>query len=415
MRIKSIVSCEITDKSFGKGRKRMTTGISFADRFQCINSACTYNCCGGWQIELDEETYLKYLHEEGAFGKELRRHMCFRNVAQIKQRFGKCPYLTKDRLCGMYLKHGEEYMSFACRTFPRRKIVYKEEAQTVAEELYLELSCPEVARLFWEEEDFIHFDAVCRETEDCWEFVVEEREYFEILCSMRETIRRILMREDIPFLTCMLLAFDYAEECQQLSMRLQYQEIIPFSEKFLEEEQIQNRIREYRTYPVSFTEKGRLLHKFVAEGVEQFAIRWTNPGMAKVLKHYYRCFERKNYSQFGKLFVKYYSRMLAKQPHLERKYRNYFLYYVSQRLLYAIQSYNMTKSLIMGIVHTQMLLLFHVVVWKQQREKLTDRQQEDILAYYSRTAGHNEAICDKLYEYISKSADMKALLEHYVL
>lgn len=393
----------------------MTSGIAFADRFQCINKECSYNCCGGWQIEIDEETYLKYLHEEGAFGRQLRRNMCFRDVAQIRQRFGKCPYLTRGRLCGMYLEHGEEYMSFACRTFPRRKIAYKEGKETVLEELYLELSCPEVARLFLEEEGFIQFGEVKRPTEVCWDFEIEEADYFEILLHMRETIRRIIEREDIAIAYCMMLAFDYAEECQQLSMRLQYQDIIPFSEHFMQEEQIQSKLVEYRNYPVSFLEKGSLLHKFVAEGVEQIDIRWTNPGMAKVLKQYYQCFERKNYSKFGELVWKKYNRMLHQQPRLERVYRNYFLYYVSQRLMYAIQTYNMTKPVIMGIVHTQLLMLFDIVVWQKNKESISLEQQRDVLAYYSRTAGHNESICDKMYEYISKSEDMRSLLENYIL
>lgn len=393
----------------------ITRGISFADRFQCINRECTYNCCGGWQIEIDEETYHKYLQEEGSFGKELRRNMCYRNVAQIRQRFGKCPYLTKDKLCGMYLEHGEEYMSFACRTFPRRKIAYKEGKETVLEELYLELSCPEAARLFLEEEGFIRLGLVERETEVCWEFEIEEKDYFEILLFMRETIHKLIEREDIPLSYGMMLVFDYAEECQQLSMRLQYQDIIPFSKSYVADENINQKLASYREYPVSFWEKGSLLHKFVSEGVEQIDIRWTNPGMAGVLKQYYQCFERKDFAKFGELFWRRTDRMLHKHPWLDRVYRNYFLYYVSQRLLYAIQSYNMTKPVIMGIVHTQLLKLFDVVVWKRSKENLTREQQRDILAYYSRTAGHNESICDKMYEFVSKSEDMRALLENYTL
>ena len=98
-------------------------GISFFDSFQCINKDCPFNCCGGWQIEVDSETYQKYQKEPGAFGKELRRNTCVRNVPQIRQRLGRCPYLTKDKLCGMYLTHGEEYMTFACRMFPPRNWV----------------------------------------------------------------------------------------------------------------------------------------------------------------------------------------------------------------------------------------------------------------------------------------------------
>lgn len=393
----------------------MTTGVSFADKFQCINSKCPYNCCGGWQIEIDDETYQKYLQEEGAFGRELRRNMCVTNVAQIKQRFGKCPYLTKDKLCGMYLTHGEEYMSFACRTFPRRKIAYTEGEQIKKEELYLELSCPEAARLFLEEEGFFHLGEVNRKTDVCWQFEIEEEDYFEKLLLMRDTINGLLMREDILFTNCMMLAFDYAAECQQIAMHLQYDRIISSTEEFLMEENLNRKLTEYGSFEPSFSEKGNLIHKIISEGVENISVKWNNPGMSKLLKLYYRYFKNKNYSFVGRMIMEKQDRMLQKQHALDRKYRNYFMYYVSKRLLYAIQSYNMTKPVMMGIVHTQMLIVFDILVWMQEKESLSLEKQMEILAYYSRTAGHNESVCDKLYEYISKSKDMRMLLENYIL
>ena len=55
---------------------------------------------------------------------------------------GFCPFLGKDKLCGLQKKYGEEYLSETCNRFPRREINFISKKFTT-----LKMACPEAARL----------------------------------------------------------------------------------------------------------------------------------------------------------------------------------------------------------------------------------------------------------------------------
>ena len=45
----------------------------YYDQFYCITSECKDNCCvGGWEIDIDEETYEYYQQMTGKIGEKLR-------------------------------------------------------------------------------------------------------------------------------------------------------------------------------------------------------------------------------------------------------------------------------------------------------------------------------------------------------
>lgn len=45
---------------------------SYYKNFRCIGSACTDNCCIGWEIEIDADTLAYYQTVSGSFGEKLR-------------------------------------------------------------------------------------------------------------------------------------------------------------------------------------------------------------------------------------------------------------------------------------------------------------------------------------------------------
>ena len=45
----------------------------YYDEFQCIADKCSDNCCiGGWEIDIDEDTYERYQQMSGETGEKLR-------------------------------------------------------------------------------------------------------------------------------------------------------------------------------------------------------------------------------------------------------------------------------------------------------------------------------------------------------
>lgn len=121
----------------------------YTKAFRCIGSECEDTCCHGFAVAIDKATYLRY---EGSaeFRPELETHFARIEENATDSAFARirltpdsnCPFLTRDRLCGIQIKHGSEYLSEVCVSYPRtsRRI-----DGLIEKALYL--SCPEAARL----------------------------------------------------------------------------------------------------------------------------------------------------------------------------------------------------------------------------------------------------------------------------
>ena len=122
---------------------------NYVNEFNCLGSDCIDTCCQGWNINIDKNTHDKYqkLELEGIFNVN-----DFLNVwdkptkkaySAIKmKKNGYCPFLSKDKLCGIQKKYGENYLSQTCNRFPRREIDF-----ITNKFVTLKLACPEAARL----------------------------------------------------------------------------------------------------------------------------------------------------------------------------------------------------------------------------------------------------------------------------
>ena len=99
---------------------------TYYPRFACIKEKCRHNCCIGWEIDIDAESAARYKHEEGAFGEKIRRNI---EVTDGTPHFklaenGRCPFLTKENLCEMHIKSGEDALCQICKDHPRYRNYY---------------------------------------------------------------------------------------------------------------------------------------------------------------------------------------------------------------------------------------------------------------------------------------------------
>ena len=117
----------------------------YYDEFRCIAGECKDNCCvGGWEIDIDEETYEYYQQMTGKIGEKLRSSIvesedgehCFKLVDN------RCPMLTEEGLCVVHKELGEKYLGVVCSQFPR----YSEYYGTIKES-GIGMACEEAARL----------------------------------------------------------------------------------------------------------------------------------------------------------------------------------------------------------------------------------------------------------------------------
>ena len=117
----------------------------YYDEFQCIADKCSDNCCiGGWEIDIDEDTYQRYQQMSGETGEKLRSSIiqtedgdyCFRLID------GRCQMLTEEGLCVVHKELGEKYLGVVCSQFPR----YSEYYGTIKES-GIGMACEEAARI----------------------------------------------------------------------------------------------------------------------------------------------------------------------------------------------------------------------------------------------------------------------------
>ena len=119
---------------------------SYYKSFSCIASACPDSCCHEWDVQVDAESAGRYRSMEGDLGDALRRSLYDEDgETYLRNENGRCPMWRTDGLCRIQAEQGHDALCTVCQQFPRLRHDYGD-----FQELGLELSCPEAARLILE-------------------------------------------------------------------------------------------------------------------------------------------------------------------------------------------------------------------------------------------------------------------------
>ena len=111
--------------------------------FKCIAGDCPDSCCHEWDVQVDPESANRYRAMEGALGDALRQHLYEEDgETYLRNVSGRCPMWRDDGLCRIQAEHGHDALCQVCQQFPRLRHEYGD-----FEEVGLEMSCPEAARL----------------------------------------------------------------------------------------------------------------------------------------------------------------------------------------------------------------------------------------------------------------------------
>ena len=120
---------------------------AYFETFSCIASQCPDSCCKEWEVLVDEDAAAAYLALPGALGDDLRRYLYQDEEGDWYLRItdGRCPMWRNDGLCRIQAERGHDALCETCREFPRLTHDYG-----TFVERGLELSCPEAARIIFE-------------------------------------------------------------------------------------------------------------------------------------------------------------------------------------------------------------------------------------------------------------------------
>lgn len=165
---------------------------TYVAQFQCDGKACGARCCRDWRIVIDEETRQKYLRLPADDRREIFRHVD--EAAQVfkLQRSGTCPFLDENCLCRLQLKHGEDFLTSVCQSFPR--VTYKLDAEIFLQAMTL--TCP-VAAISILLRDKITFEVVDRPAARQVFDVTARIESAEKFLSRQRAAIEILQRRDL--------------------------------------------------------------------------------------------------------------------------------------------------------------------------------------------------------------------------
>ena len=112
-------------------------------RFHCLAEACPDSCCKGWTVDIDTASAERYRTLPGPLGDRLRQVLHDADSGTVMTiENGRCPMWRQDGLCQIQAQLGHNALCQVCRQFPRIAHEYGS-----FEELGLDLSCPEAARL----------------------------------------------------------------------------------------------------------------------------------------------------------------------------------------------------------------------------------------------------------------------------
>lgn len=111
--------------------------------FKCIADQCKHNCCIGWEIDIDDDTYEKYRAVSGEMGERLARHIEAEGEPHFKLgNDERCPFLNEKNLCDIITELSEASLCQVCRDHPRFRNYFDEHI-----EMGLGITCEEAARI----------------------------------------------------------------------------------------------------------------------------------------------------------------------------------------------------------------------------------------------------------------------------
>jgi len=154
-------------------------------KFSCVGGACRHNCCIGWEIDVDGETYARYQKVEGALGARLRKHLAADGDGAhfLLGENDRCPFLNSDNLCDIILAMGEDVLCRICTDHPRYRTFYASRT-----EIGLGLCCEAACALILEQKEKPEF--VCIDGDGLEECTEKEALFFRLRDDILETIFR---------------------------------------------------------------------------------------------------------------------------------------------------------------------------------------------------------------------------------
>lgn len=158
--------------------------------FKCTAEQCSDNCCIGWEIDIDRDKMDFYRTVNGKFGKKLKENISEISVPHfILNQNKRCPFLSKNNLCEIFINLGENNLCSICSEHPRFYEWYNN-----IKEGGIGLCCEAAAKIILSSKSFGYYDTLIP-YENCEEY---DENFYDYLFTIRKNIIEHLSNKNIP-------------------------------------------------------------------------------------------------------------------------------------------------------------------------------------------------------------------------
>lgn len=364
----------------------------YYNEFQCIAGKCSDNCCmGGWEIDIDEDTYEYYQQMTGEIGEKLRNSIteneegdhCFRLID------GRCPMLTQDGLCVVHKELGEKYLGVVCNQFPR----YSEYYGTIKES-GIGMACEEAARIMLCENRklTLNVNPLKEEYEPDSEY---DSEYATRIFNVREAVFHILSKEGLSIYEKLIVILSLGNEVQEAVNDGEYDKIKDIVNLYMKECGVEL-LEDTR----GMYDNGEFDNISLQDSIRQILVPYEemevlNDTWEAMLKDIiYSLFEQMNKEEYSILSEEF-SAYISDR---EYEYRQILEYYVFRYFAKSIYDYDVLGKCQMLVTNFFMIKQMDMLRWLDNHRNYTFDDRMDIVHIFSRQVEYSEENIENLYE-----------------
>ncbi|HCH82489.1 MAG TPA: hypothetical protein DE316_05340 [Eubacterium sp.] len=364
----------------------------YYDEFQCIADKCSDNCCiGGWEIDIDEDTYERYQQMSGETGEKLRSSIiqtedgdyCFRLID------GRCPMHTEEGLCVVHKELGEKYLGVVCSQFPR----YSEYYGTIKES-GIGMACEEAARIMLckNRKFTLNISPLEEEYEQDSEY---DSEYAAKIFNVREAVFKILCKEDLSVNEKLIVILSLGNEVQKIINDGEYDKIKDITAVYTKEYGV-DLLEDTR----SMFDNGEFDNISLHDSIRQILVPYEemeilNDTWESMLKDViYSLFEQMDKDEYTALSEEFSTYISSR----EYEYRQLLEYYVFRYFAKSIYDYDVLGKCQMLVTNFFMIKQMDMLKWLDNHRNYSFDDRMDIVHIFSRQVEYSEENIENLYE-----------------
>lgn len=164
----------------------------YYNKFKCIADKCPDNCCIGWEIDVDNDTYEKYKNVTGSLGVCLKSNITLAEDGSYSFKLTeneRCPFLNDKNLCKLIVEKGEDFLCDICKEHPRFHNCFGDVRETG-----IGIGCIAAAKIVLSQKNKINF-ITYKNNEHEYEVDYDEN-FLKYLINIRKEIFKILQNRN---------------------------------------------------------------------------------------------------------------------------------------------------------------------------------------------------------------------------